>query len=158
MLAKKSSRKIVVGGVAYRYKVSRWRRVSDWTPASAGLVDPRWLEQAQKLGLGSVADITFGIAIELWDEPASKTLVTYHAKLIDGFLGPEQLTSITPALLQTLVEQALGAGWQPNRRGDLRFDLVENGDEPTRPALLVLPGLGTDVPDYEPRVVPIRIR
>jgi hypothetical protein len=37
MLARKSSRKLVVADVAYRYTVSRWRRVSDWKPASAVL-------------------------------------------------------------------------------------------------------------------------
>src|SRR5688572_24142493 len=145
MLARKSSRKLVVADVAYRYKVSRWRRISDWKPASAGLVDERWLARARTLGLGDVADVEFTIAIERQDEPVSKTIVTYHAHVIDGFLGPEQLTRIQPSLVAKLITESLSAGWRPKERGDVRLHLVENGQLPERPALLVLPGLVPDV-------------
>lgn len=158
MLARKSARKLVVAGVAYRYKVSRWRRISDWKPASAGLVDERWLQRARALGLGDVADVRFTIAIELEDEPVSKTIVTYHAHVIDGFLGPEQLTRIQPSLVAKLIEQSLTAGWNPKERGDLRLHLVDNGPLPERPALLVLPGLTSDIQDYENRIQVVRVR
>jgi hypothetical protein len=158
MLAKKSSRKLVVDDVAYRYKVSRWRRISDWKPARAGLVDERFLARARAFGLGSVCDVTFTIAIELFEEPVSKTIVTYHAHVIDGFLGPEQITRIQPALVAELVRQSLASGWRPSERGELRLDLVENGDSPARPGLLVLPGVAEDVEGYENRIRVVRLR
>jgi hypothetical protein len=158
MLARKSSRKLVVGDVAYRYKVSRWRKVSDWRPASADLVDERWLERARALGLGDVADVELTIAIERQDEPVSKTIVTYHAHVIDGFLGIEQFTRIQPSLVATLITKSLSAGWKPDERGDVRLHLVENSPLPERPALLVLPGLVADVEDYENRIQVVRVR
>jgi hypothetical protein len=156
-LAKKGSRKIVVGGVAYRFHVSRWRKVSDWSPARAGVLDGRWLARARRHGLGNVADVTFTIAIERQERPVSKILTTYHARVVDGFLGPEQLTSIRPSLVRTIVTRALESGWDPARRGDFRLDIVENSGRPERPALLVLPGVTGDIEGYERRIVPVRI-
>jgi hypothetical protein len=158
MLARKSSRKIVVGDVEYRYKVSRWRRVSGWTPAKAGLVDERWLAHAHALGLGAMADVEFTIAIEHENEPVSKLIVTYHAHIIDGFLGPEQFTRIQPKLVATLIETALASGWKPEERGDVRLHIVENSGAPERPALLVLPGLNEDMADYDNRIRVVRVR
>ncbi|MBK9001161.1 MAG: hypothetical protein IPM35_36025 [Myxococcales bacterium] len=156
-LAKKGARKIVVAGVAYRWHVSRWRRVSDWTPARAGLVDEGWLDRAEKLGLGRVADVTFTIAVERYDRPASKLLTTYHALVVDGFLGPEQLTRIQPRLVGRIVAHAVESGWDPGGSRDFRMEIVENSGKPHRPALLVVPGVVQDDPGYERRVVPIRI-
>jgi hypothetical protein len=156
-LARKGSRSIVVSGVAYRFAVSRWRRVSDWSPASAGIVDERWLAEARRFGLGDVANVTFTIAVERAERPASKLLVRYHSRIVDGFLGPEQLTSVTPAFIETLVTHALACGWNPAERGEFRLDVVDNSGRPARPALLVLPGVTRDDPSYERRVVPLRI-
>lgn len=156
-LARRGSRAIVVGGVAYRFKVSRWRKVSDWKPADAGLVDERWLEQARRLGLGAVANVRFGIAVELAEAPVSKIVAGYHALVVDGFLGPEQFTRIGPSLIASLIEYATGSGWRPSERGDFRLEIVENTGRPGRPALLVLPGLTEADPSYERRVVPLRI-
>jgi hypothetical protein len=156
-LARKGSRAIVVGGVGYRFKISRWRKVSDWKPADAGLVDERWLEQARRFGLGDVANVRFGIAVELAERPVSKIIAGYHALVVDGFLGIEQFTRIGPSLIATVVEHALARGWKPSERGDFRLEIVENTTKPGRPALLVLAGLTEDDASYEPRVVPVRI-
>lgn len=158
MLGRKSSRKLVVDGVEYRFKVSRWRKVSDWKPASAGLVDERWLEAARKVGLGDVANVVFTIAIELAEMPGSKLIVTYHTHVIDGFLGPEQFTRIQPSLVATLVREARSVGWKPGERGDMRLHIVENSELPERPALLVLPGLNDDIDGYDNRVRVVRVR
>ena len=70
-IPKMGSRRIVVDGLAYRWRVSRWRKISGWSPDRLELLDPRWLEQARRFGLGDVADVTFTIAVELHDKPAS---------------------------------------------------------------------------------------
>ena len=157
-LARKGTRKLVVAGVAYRWHVSRWRKISDWTPARAGLIDEAWLSRARKLGLGGVADVTFTIAVELEEKPRSKIIATYHASIVDGFLGPEQLTRIQPKLASAIVEHALASGWKPAEVGDFRMNIVETGDEPKRPALLVLPGVIDHADGYEPRIVALKIR
>lgn len=99
-MPRKGSRRIVVAGIPYRWHVSRWKRISGWSPASLELLDRRWLEQARRFGLGDVADVTFSIAVELWDNPVSRIRVRYYAMIIDGFLGPEQLTQIKPQLVR----------------------------------------------------------
>lgn len=156
-LAKKGLRRLVLAGTAYRFKVSRWRRVSEWSPASAGLVDERWVAEARKLGLGDTANVEFTIAVQAEAAPASKLIATYHAKVVDGFLGIEQWTRIGPSLVVALIEHSVAAGWDPLLRGDYRVHVVENRDGPVRPLLLVLPGLTRDDPSYPNRVVPIRI-
>jgi hypothetical protein len=55
-IAKKGSRRIDVDGVSYRWRVSRWRQLSDWKPADLELLDPRWLERGRGFGLVDVAD------------------------------------------------------------------------------------------------------
>jgi hypothetical protein len=156
-MPRKGSRRIVVAGVAYRWHVSRWKRISGWSPASLELLDPRWLDHARRFGLGDVADVAFSIAVELWDNPVSRTRVRYYAKVIDGFLGFEQLTQIKPQLVRTIVERAIAAGWSPNGRGDFPLEIVENTGQRHRPALLVLPGLDNDIEGYENRMIPFQI-
>lgn len=153
----KGARAIVVGDVRYRFRVSRWRRLSAWSPASVGLVDPRWLAYARRFGLGDVADVAFTIAIERAQAPASTLVARYHAKIIDGFLGPEQLTAVTPSLVRQILERAIEDGWRPGARGDQRVDLVENSGDPRRPVLMVLPGIASDLDGYEKKLVPLRI-
>lgn len=153
----KGARAIVVGGVRYRFRVSRWRKVSGWSPASVGLLDPRWLEHARRLGLGDVADVAFTIAIERAEAPASTLVARYHAKIVDGFLGPEQLTAVTPSLVRQILERALDDGWRPGAKGDRRVALVENSGDLLRPVLMVLPGITSDLDGYEKKLVPLRI-
>ncbi|MFO0567995.1 MAG: hypothetical protein U0263_20210 [Polyangiaceae bacterium] len=69
-LAKKGLRRLVLAGTAYRFKVSRWRRVSEWSPASAGLVDER-LAGGGSTGLGDTANVEFTIAVQAEAAPAS---------------------------------------------------------------------------------------
>ena len=152
----KGSRKIVVGDTSYRWSVSRWKRLSGWKPADLELLDPAWLERARQFGLGDVADVAFNICIELHDEPVSQLRVRYLAKIVDGFLGPEQFTSIRPGLIREIIEKAISAGWDPKRRGNHRLELIENSGSAQRPVLLLLPGW-RDVPGYKPRMVPLRI-
>jgi hypothetical protein len=156
-MPRKGSRRIVVAGTAYRWHVSRWRKISGWSPASLELLDPRWLEQARRFGLGDVADVTFNIAVELHDEPVSRIRARYYAMIVDGFLGFEQLTQIKPQLIRTILERALAAGWIPDKRGDFSLEIVENTGREWRPALMVLPGLNDDIEGYENRMIPIRV-
>jgi hypothetical protein len=156
-MPRKGSRRIVVGGVAYRWRVSRYKRISGWSATSLTLLDPRWLEQARKFGLGDVADVTFTIAVELHDKPVSRIRVKYYAKIVDGFLGPEHFTEITPQLIRAIIERALASGWAPDKAGDWSMEIVENTGQLRRPALMILPGLTGDIEGYEKRMIPIRI-
>lgn len=156
-MPRKGSRKIVLAGIAYRWHASRWRKISGWSPASLELLDPRWLEQARRFGLGDVADVAFTIAVELYDKPVSRIRVQYYAMVVDGFLGFEQLTQLKPRLVRTIIERALASGWSPDKSGDFSLEIVENTGQERRPALLVLPGLNNDIEGYENRMVPIRI-
>lgn len=155
-MAKKGSRRITVNEMTYRWRVSRWRRLSGWKPADLELLDPRWLEQARRLGLGDVADVVFNIAIELYEEPAARILVKYYAKVVDGFLGIEQLTQVKPQLVREIIERALASRWDPRGRTNHDVELVENSGDPRRPVLLLLPGWD-DAGGYENRMVPLEI-
>jgi hypothetical protein len=151
-IAKKGSRRIVVDGVAYRWRVSPWKRLSSWTPPDVGLLSQTWVEQARRVGLGDMADVAMNVTVEASENPSSRLRVRYAAKVVDGFLGFEQLSSITPSLVRFVIAQARGAGWDPAKAGDHRIELVENLEGEKRPALLALPGFG-DAPGYEPRIV-----
>ena len=158
-IGSKGSRKLVVGEQTCRWKVGRPRKVSDWKAAELGMLDSRWEEHARQFGLGATADVVFNLVVEAFEQPASRLVIRIHSRVVDGFLGPEQLLRIGPRTVAGLVLKARAAGWNPVERGDMRFDVFEDPGAPHRPAVLVLPS--SDWPampgDYEPRVVPLEL-
>lgn len=159
MLARKGSRKIVVDGVAYRWQASRWKQKSERHSPADGSLDPQWLAVARQFGLGGVIEVSFTIGVELYDRPMSKIRATLCSHVVDGFLGYEQTTRITPRMVRMLIEQALSDGWDPTGRRNYEVTLVEHQDEPTQPALLVLPDtdLIQDIEGYKTRVRVVRL-
>lgn len=158
-IAKKGSRKLVVGDETYRWKVGRRRRVSDWKAADLGLLDAGWEAHARRFGLGDTADVVFNVVVEAFEQPASRLVVRVHSRVVDGFLGVEQLTRVGPRTVAGLIARAREAGWNPAERGDMRLDVFEDPEAPHQPAVLVLPSeTWPKVPEgYEPRVVPLEI-
>jgi hypothetical protein len=138
-MPKKGTKKIVADGVTYRWRVSRWRRVSDWKPADLENLDAEWLERARQFGLGEMADVVFRVPIELHESPSSQLLVKYFAKVVDGFFGPEQFTQIRPSFVRRVIESARAAGWDPAGHRHMTIEVVESSDAPLKPVLLILP-------------------
>lgn len=155
-MAKKSSRKITVGGVDYRWRVSRYRWVSDLR-VDTSIVDEEFVKVAKRFGLGGIADVVFDIVIQLYEKPKSSIQVKYFAVIVDGFMGPEQYAAIKPRLIAEIIEQSIANGWDPESRDDYNMEIIENTGEKYRPAVLVLPGFNDDVVDYDNIVKPIRI-
>ena len=155
-IPKKGARKLIVKDIEYRWRVSRYRLVSDWR-IDTEIVDKKYLGVAKQFGLGDVADVIFTIAIERYNEPQSKLIVKYYGLIIDGFLGPEQLVQIKPSLVKTLILESLSHGWHPGQKGDFTLDLFENTGSKLRPAILVLPGINDSIRDYENLIKPIKL-
>lgn len=155
-LSKKGTRKIIVNGVYYRWRVSQYQIVSNWR-VDAEVIDGKYLEIAQRFGLGDIADVVFNIVIELYDDPKSKMIVKYFGLVVDGFLGPEQFVQIKPKLVSELIGHGTNNGWVPNLKGDYKLEIFENSGKKHRPAVVVLPNLNDEVVDYENFVKPIKI-
>ena len=155
-LPKKKSRKISVRGNEFRWLVSDWHRISDWS-ADSEFVDRTYLEIARNFGLGDTADVYFNLVIEQYSKPVSKVIVNYYGMVVEGFLGYEQFTQIKPSFVAQIIEQAIEGGWQPNQKGDYQIKVYENSGEKHRPAVLVLPGLNEGAKGYENLIKPIQI-
>ena len=156
-IPKKGSRKISVDGVDYRWIVSKYKIISDWRKETE-LLDEQYLQAASKFGLGDVADVVFGIAIELAENPVSIISAKYFGLVVDGFLGIEQLVSIKPKLISEIIQYSIKAGWNPNVRGNHVLEIVENTKEKHRPALLLLPGFGNNIKNYDNHVKMVQIK
>ncbi len=156
-IQKKGSRKITVNNSDYRWRVSRFRRISDYRVENEVLSE-EYIKVAEKYGLGSVADIVFNIPIELYDVPKSKIIVKYFGLCVDGFLGPEQFAQIKPKLISQIIEDAILQGWNPNQKGNFTIEIYENTGKKHRPAILVLPNFGNqDLKNYDNLVKAIQI-
>ena len=156
-ISKTGSRKIAVNGVDYRWRVSRYRMVSDWK-IEQDILSEDYLKVARQYGLGSVADIIFNIPIELFNDPKSKIILKYFGLCVDGFLGPEQITQVKPQLIAQVIEKSLLNGWNPHCKGDHTIKLYENSGEKHRPAVLVLPDIMNEgITNYDNLVTAIRI-
>lgn len=159
MIPRKGSRKLIVGDVAYRWVVSRWRRRSAWGPAEAGAIDARWLAVAQRFGLGEVANVAFTLAAELEQEARSRLVVTIHAHVIDGFLGPEQTTRVTPRTARELIEEATRGGWDPHGAESFALSAFDRSTSPSEPKLLLLPDVDVfpDIEGYAAKVRAVKV-
>ena len=123
-MAKKGSRKLVVDGVSYRWRVSRPRRISAWRRAPE-LLDEKYLAIAEQYNLGEVADVVFYIPIEHYSNPKSKLLIRYFGLVVDGFLGIEQFSRIKPGLIADIIREASSRGWRPEQKGDCVVEIFE---------------------------------
>jgi hypothetical protein len=156
-IAKKGSRKITVNGINYRWLVSRrYKQISDWH-VDTEVLDEKFVEIAQRFGLGEVADVVFTIVIELYDTPQSKIVANYFDIIVDGFIGPEQFAQIKPKLISELIKQAINNAWNPRVKGDYKLEIFEKSGEKHKPVILALPNLNTDVLDYDNLVKLIKI-
>lgn len=155
-ITKKGSRKIHVRGCDYRWRVNSFKKVSDWGKES-GILQEAYAATAAKYGLGAVADITFHIPIERYENPVSKIMVKCFGFCVDGFLGIETLMEIKPKTIATIIEHFLDAGWDPAVKGDRHTELYEQEGN-RAPALLVIPGLINDgMEAYPNQVHPLQI-
>lgn len=116
-LSKKGSRSIEVNGIKYHFKVSKVKKKSDWRKQSNEL-DETFMKYASYYNLGNVRDATINVVIELASAPASRMLVKIHTLIVDGFMGSEQIISITPKLVEQLTKNSLTDGWDPHKKGD----------------------------------------
>ncbi len=137
-ILKVGSRKITVDGVDYRWRVPRYKKLSDWKNGS-NVLSEEYMKVAEYYGLGKVADIVLNIPIELYSNPKSKIELKYFGLCIDGFLGREQLIQIKPQLIVKVIDKALSDGWNPNLKGNYKLKLYENSSEKYKPAILLFP-------------------
>lgn len=150
-ITKKGSRKIHVRGCDYRWRVNKFRKVSDWRKES-GILQEAYAAAAAKYGLGAVADITFNVPIERYENPVSKIMVKCFGFCVDGFLGIETLMGIKPRTIAAIIEHFLDEGWAPSVKGDRYTELYEQSGDQT-PALLVIPSyMNDDMKDYAHKV------
>jgi hypothetical protein len=156
-IVKKGSRKIAVEGIEYRWRVSKYRNVSNWRHDS-NVIDGVYQAAAKQYGLGDIANVVFNIPVELYENPVSKIMIKYYGIVVDGFLGIEQLGSIKPTLISQIIKESLLSGWLPNSKGDYSIEVVENTGESHRPAILLLPGFGPDIKNYDNQIKLIQIQ
>ncbi|WLQ16402.1 hypothetical protein O5O45_10775 [Hahella aquimaris] len=122
-MPKKGSREISVDGIDYRWRVSRYRIISDWRKETE-VLDERYLKAAERYGLGQVADVVFKITVELRNNPASVISVNYFGLVVDGFLGIDQLVSIKPKLVSEIIRASIQAGWNPESQGNHTVEII----------------------------------
>ena len=92
-LARRDSRRIVVGGRVYRWKVRRrptYSQANGWTPLI--------------------------FAVEPADRPASRLVVQLPGARPDNWLGLPGAV-VTPGLVARCIADARAAGWDPSRGG-----------------------------------------
>jgi hypothetical protein len=92
-LARKNSRWLVVGDVAYRWTVRR---------------RPTYAQ--------GITDSPLGFAVELAEHPAGRLLVSLAVARPDNWLEAASGV-VTPALVAPCIQDARIAGWDPARRG-----------------------------------------
>lgn len=133
------------------------RRVSDFRD-EPGVVDSAWRAMARAHGLGSVARVVSLVTIESSEQPASRLVVRYASRVVDGFLGIEQLASVTPRLVRGAIERALEAGWRASgaRHAELEIEADDEAPAALRPKILVIPEVSLVAPEGYPRVVRVR--
>ena len=145
---KKGSRHIEVDGISFIYKISKIKPKSDWRQEDNEL-DENFMKYAQYYGLGSVRDATINIAIQSMDDSISIMFIKCHTLLVDGFLGPEQIIQIKPNQVSQLIRKGLNDGWNPNKKGDYRLEVVQKCTNEKKPVILQLPGMNENISDYE---------
>ena len=156
-ISNKGSRKINVNSVDYSYKVSKINKKSDWRDQADELNDT-FAKYAEYYGLGKVKDITINIVIQLKHKPVSNLFIKINSILIDGFLGPEQITQIKPKLVSELIGKGLNDGWKPSIKGDYRINILETKTKEKEPVILQIPNLNEGIENYQNLEKPIEIK
>ncbi|MEL6557347.1 MAG: hypothetical protein AAFQ94_04135 [Bacteroidota bacterium] len=155
-LSNKGSRNIEVDGIQYIFKVSKVKRKSDWRTQSNEL-DETFMKYASYYGLGNVKDATINVVIELASTPVSKLFVKIHTLIVDGFMGPPQIISITPKLVAHLLRKGLKEGWKPDHKGDHQIELIQQKLDQKKPLILQLPNMNEEATSYENLEKPMEI-
>ncbi|MDW3652717.1 MAG: hypothetical protein R8P61_36905 [Bacteroidia bacterium] len=155
-ISKKGSRKITVANTDYLYKVSKLKKKSDWREQQNEL-DETFMKYASYYGLGKVKDATINLVVQSADLPRSHLFVKFHTLQVAGFMGPEQILEIKPALVAKLIEKALKEGWRAKQKGDHRFTLAQKWQENKKPVILQLPQMNKEAGTYENLEKPIEI-
>lgn len=137
-IAKKGTRKIIVKGEKFLYKISKYKTVSDWR-ASNNELNSTFMKYATQFGLGQVKDIVFNIVIQHLENPVSTMCIKCESILVDGFMGPEQLLKIQPNFIAEQIKQALENGWNPLQKGDYRTSVKHEDTLSESPVILQLP-------------------
>jgi len=100
-IPKKGSRKIVVDGIAYRWRI-RWKpSISTQDCFSAGLT----------------------AAVELYDEPRGVLMICFTHSSYKHYPSM-QIEPVTPTHVKTAIETAIEKGWIPADKGS--FDLLQD--------------------------------
>jgi len=142
------SRKIHVNGQDFRWKI-QWKECCSEPYIDASAVDPKFLEMAQRYGLGSVINIILHATIKLYDKAVSTIHVKYHGISIDGFMGLEDKLQITPKIIANIIQESMQYGWHPKQKKDFTFEFFEKRISKAKPAVLVLPNFNEDIGDYD---------
>lgn len=155
--SKKGSRNIEIEGIRFLYKISKVKPKSDWRSEDNEL-DKTFMKYAKHYGLGDVKDATINIVIQSASNPSSSMFIKCHTLLVDGFMGQEQIIQIKPNQISQLIKKGLQNGWNPNKKGDYRLELVQKWTHEKKPVLLQLPNMNHDIKDYENLEQPIEIK
>jgi len=144
-ITKKGSKKIIVRGIVFRWRVNAYRIKSVWKSGKETLSN-EYLAAATPFRLGDVQDIVFNVPVELYDQPVSKIMITGFSHCIDGFMGPEQIMEIKPKTIANIIERMLDDGWDPSKKGDRNAELHDHNDDKHNPIVLIIPGvINTDL-------------
>lgn len=156
-ISKKGTRNITVNGTAYVYKISKIKKKSDWREQQNEL-NETFMQYASHYGLGKVKDITINIVVQLKDNPVSNLFVKINTVLVAGFLGPEQISQITPRMVADLITKAINDGWEPSNKGDFRINLLETDTKDREPVILQIPNMNEGVENYQNLEKPVEIK
>lgn len=147
-IPKKGARKIIVNKTEFLYKVSKVRSKGEWREQDKELNDT-FVQYASYYDLGNVKDSYINIAIQRFENPTSSMFIKIHTLLIDGFMGPEQIITITPNFISKLIVKGLSEGWNPLKKGDYRLTLVDKPSKDREPIILQLPNMNETIQDYK---------
>lgn len=147
-ISKKGSRIIKLNDEVYLYKISKIKKKSDWR-ISENELNENFIKIANYYGLGQVKDITINIVVQLKENPSSSFFIKINTILVDGFMGPEQITQIKPQLIKQLINKGLSDGWNPNEKGDFRLNILEAQTKDKEPILLQFPNQTPPTIDYK---------
>jgi hypothetical protein len=154
---KRKRRKIVVADMTFQWTyTASVRGDGAWRVPKEDEIDPQWLQNAARFGLGSVIDIYQGATVALWENPVSLTRIVREGFWVDGFLGIESLERITPKDVREMIELALDSGWNPEKKGQSTFILPRKVAVAVAPPLLALPGFNVDIEGYKNHV-PVKL-
>lgn len=145
--SKKGTRHIEVNNTKFVYKISKLKGESDWRDEENEL-NETFLKYARHYGLGMVKDVTINIAVQANSNPISKMFIKCHTLLVDGFMGPEQIIQIKPSLVSSLIQKGLMDGWNPEKKGDHRIEIIQQMTKEKTPVILQLPHMNEDICDY----------